>query len=344
MSTSASTESRGREETAQLRALAAVIEPVVGAVYFVPEAHDAYHQLGYEPSPGPATDEWGSRHWGKVMMTDYVTYFCSRGAMLGEVPGEVIAAAFGVFKPEIVVEAIRQGRQITDARTIWDARTRGGTAHLVRILGERPDKIDRVNELLARAGEGLEVPARPMYAGLLAYGLPGDDEPVLTMWRLAERLREFRGDAHTVAFSALGFDGCEIQLLSERCAGMPPKTYTVTRGWSDEDLDAAEARLTSRGLLADGAATEAGRAAREEVEQLIDRLCMSMTDSLGDDAPELIGILRDWGQMIRDADGYYPSSPQEALMGDEIQDWMQAHGLRRFTGQGHTGGPTDGRE
>jgi hypothetical protein len=338
VSTSTGTESTTREETAQLRALAAVIEPVVGAVYFAPEAHDAYHQLGYESSPGPATDEWGAKHWGAVMMTDYVTYFRSRGAMLGEASGEVIAAAFGVFKPEIVVEAIRLGREITDARTIWDARTRGGTAQLVRILGERPDRIDRANELLARAGEGLHVPARPMYAGLLAYGLPGDDEPVLKLWRLAERLREFRGDAHVAAFSSLGFDGCEIQLLTERCAGMPPRTYVVTRGWDDADLDAAEARLTRRGLLADGEATEAGRAVREEVEQWTDRLCMSMTDALGDDAPELIGILREWGQKIRDADGYYPSSPQEALMGDEIQDWMEARGLPRFTGQGHTGG------
>jgi hypothetical protein len=161
------------------------------------------------------------------------------------------------------------------------------------------------------------------------------------MWRLAERLREFRGDAHVAAFSTLGFDGCEIQVLTERCAGMPPRTYAVTRGWDDGDLGAAEARLAERRLLdADGLATDRGRAAREEVEQWTDRLCVTMTDELGVDAPELIGILRRWGLQVREADGYYPSSPQEALMGDDVQEWMERQGLPRFTGQGHTGAGT----
>lgn len=48
-----------------------------------------------------------------------------------------------------------------------------------------------------------------MYAGVLAQGLP--DEPVPRMWRLAERLREFRGDAFVQAFVHHGFDGCEVQ-------------------------------------------------------------------------------------------------------------------------------------
>jgi hypothetical protein len=324
------------KDTAQLRALAAVLEPVVAAVYFAPEAHEALHEIGYAPSPGVMTEEWHAEHWGDVMMTDFVAYFCSRGAMLGDVPGEVVAAAFGVFKPEVVIEAIRAGRQFADARTTWDARTRGGTAHLVRILGERPEGIDRVNELLARAGERLRVPARPMYAGLLAYGLPGDDQPVLKMWRLAERLREFRGDAHVAAFTALGYSGCEIQILTERVAGLRPRMYAGTRGWSDEEFDAAERQLTERGLLdGDGAVTEAGRAAREEVEHWTDRPCFAMTDTLGADTPELIGILKDWTQLIRDAKGHYTSSPQEQIMGDDIQEWMETHGLSRFTGQGH---------
>jgi hypothetical protein len=246
------TRARGAEEAAQLRALAAVIEPVVGAVYFAPEAHDAYHQLGYAPSPGTmAGVEWHAEHWGDVMMTDFITYFCSRGAMLGEVPGEVVAAAFGVFKKEAVVDAIDEGRKITDAKTIWDARTRGGYAQLVRILGERPDGVDRVNELLTRAGEGLSVPARPMYAGALAHGLWDEDKPVLKMWRLAERLREYRGDCHVAAFAALGFDGCAIQVLTERVAGMTPRTYSVTRQWTEDDLGAADTRLAERGLIDD---------------------------------------------------------------------------------------------
>jgi hypothetical protein len=328
------------ETTLRLRALSAVVEPVVGSVYFSPEAHNAYHQLGFEPSPGPATDEWGARHWGEVMMTDYVTYFYSRGAMLGEVSGELVAAAFGVFKPSIVVDAINLGREITDQATIWKARDRGGVAQLERILGERPEGIDRVSELLAQAGADLQMFARPMYAGLLGRGML--ESPVGRMWRLAERLREFRGDAHVAAFTTAGFDGCEIQLLTERVAGMPPRTYTVTRGWDDADQDAAEARLGARGLLADGVPTDAGRAAREEIEQTTDRLCMAMHDSLGDDLPELVGLLAGWVGQLREGNGYYPSSPQEAIMSEDVQSWMEAHDLPRFSGAGHTGAATEG--
>jgi hypothetical protein len=47
----------------QARALAAVIEPIVGSVYFAAEAHDAFHALGHGPTSGHATDEWGKAHW-----------------------------------------------------------------------------------------------------------------------------------------------------------------------------------------------------------------------------------------------------------------------------------------
>ena len=320
------------EANLRSRALAAAWEPVVGSVYFAPEAHEAFASLGFDPSPGPwVADEWGAAHWGKVLMVDYVAYFTSRGALLGQVPGEVVAAAFGVFNPAIVVPAVAQGRAIADAGTVVEARTKGAVAHLVRILGAEPDGLDRAIKLLERAGEGLEVACRPMYAGLLALPLP--DEPVGTMWHLAERLREYRGDAHVAAFTTAGFGGCALQVLTERCAGMPPRTYTRTRGWSDEDLDAAESWLTERGLLEGGGApTAAGRREREEVERATDRLCAPMVDSLGDDVVELVGLLQRWSNAIRAANGYYPSSPQEALMPEPVQEWMTEHGLARFGG------------
>jgi hypothetical protein len=141
--------------------LAAALEPLVGSVYFSPEAHEAFAELSFAPSPGPVTDEWGSRHWGSVMMTDMYSYFSSRGAMLGQVPGEVIAAAFGVFKPSLVIDAVEVGSKIADSATIWEARDRGATAQLVRVLGEHPEGLERATELLAKAGEGLSLAGRP---------------------------------------------------------------------------------------------------------------------------------------------------------------------------------------
>jgi hypothetical protein len=66
---------------------------------------------------------------------------------------------------------------------------------------------------------------------------------------------------------------------------------------------------------------------------------MAMHDSLGDDLPELVGLLMAWAIELRENDGYYPSSPQEALMGEDVQAWMESQNLPRFSGVGHTGAP-----
>ena len=53
----------------------------------------------------------------------------------------VVASAFGVFNPAVVVPAVDAGWALTDATTICAARTRGATAQLVRILGPEPDGL-----------------------------------------------------------------------------------------------------------------------------------------------------------------------------------------------------------
>ena len=79
------------------------------------------------------------------------------------------------------------------------------------------------------------------------------------MWRLADQLREYRGDAHTAAWTSAGLDATEVGLLTELYWGLPMRTYVRTRAWSDEQLDvAAEDRLSERGLVADGALPRRG--------------------------------------------------------------------------------------
>ncbi len=52
--------------------------------------------------------------------------------------------------------------------------------------------------------------------------------------------------------------------------GLPLRTYIRTRGWSDEELDAAVERLEANDLLEHDALTEAGRSARETIEAATD--------------------------------------------------------------------------
>jgi hypothetical protein len=282
------------------RRLAAALEPVAGQVYFSPECHAAYEALGFGPSRGRA---------GAVALPDGPAYFCSRGSVLGQVPGEVAAAAFGVFNPAAVVPAVTHGWSLTDAPTIESARTAGAVAQLVRLLGPEPDGLARATELLRAAGEELRPEGRPLYAGMLAQGLP--DDPLGAMWRLADRLREYRGDAHIAAWTSAGFDAAEIGLVTEWYWGLPSRSYVRTRAWTDADLDEAEERLVQRGLVRDGNLTEAGRERREEVEVHTDSQCRPIVDSLGGRLDELIGILRPWGDFIRAGGGYLPAGPHD---------------------------------
>jgi hypothetical protein len=282
------------------RALAGALEPVAGQVYFAPECHEGYVALGFGGSPGS---------FAGVAAPDGPAYFCSRGSVMGRVPGEVMAAAFAVFNPAVVVPAVAHGWSLTDAATICAARTAGATAQLRRILGDDPGGLDRATALLGRAVEPLRPEGRPLFAGLRSLGLPGD--PVGDAWRLADMLREYRGDAHVAAWTSAGFDGTEIGLLTEAYWGLPLRTYIRTRAWSHAELDAAEERLVARGLLADGTLTDEGRRAREAVERVTDAACRPVIDALGEDVDELVGVLRAWGSAIRDAHGYPAAGPHD---------------------------------
>jgi hypothetical protein len=284
----------------EARLLASALEPVTGHVYFAPECHEAYVALGFGPSPGFA---------GEVALPDGPAYFTSRGSCMGQAPGELVASAFAVFNPVAVVPAVTYGWTLTDAPTIASARTEGATAQLVRILGEKPDGIARATDLLQTANEPLRPEGRPLYAGLLSLGLPGN--PMGDAWRLGDMLREYRGDAHTAAWTSAGFDATEIGLLTELYWGLPTRSYVRTRAWSDDDLDAAEERLRSRGLLADGALTDEGRRQREAVEVATDAQCQPIVDALGDDLDELVAILTPWGAAVRAAGGYLASGPHD---------------------------------
>ena len=247
-----------REKARRLRN---AVEPVAAGVYFAPEAHQAYEALGFDGSP---VSQDG------VARPELKSYFTSRSACMGQVPGEVVAAAFGCFNPKVVVPAVGAGWQVTSRAAILAARERGATQMLRRVLGEKP--------------EGL---------------------PLGEMWRAADLLREHRGDSHVIAWAVGGADAVEILLLTEQWWGLPARSYTPTRGWTGADMDAGFGRLRRRGLMTGEQLTDAGRAFREEVEVRTDELERPLLDALGDDLDELLKHLDAWAEAIIAA-GSYP--------------------------------------
>lgn len=282
------------------RRLAAALEPVVGQVYFSPECHARYVELGFDPS---------TRRAGGVQLPDGPAYFASRGSLLGQVPGEVVAAAFAVFSPAVVVPSVALAWQRTDAATIRRARADGAVGQLRRLLGDRPDGADRAHALLARATAHLPLAGRPLAAGISS--LPVPDDPLAATWHLGDLLREFRGDSHNAAWVAAGHTGTEIGLLSESYWGLPLRSYSRTRGWTEHEFDVATARLSDAGWIDDTGLTELGRSHREEIERRTDRQMAPVVTALGDDLVELCEIIEPWGAAVRAGHGYLPAGPHD---------------------------------
>ena len=279
------------------RNLRNVLEPLASNVYFAPEVHAAFEALGFGPGIG---DD------GCVTLPDLPGYYCSRAACMGQVPGEVVVAAFGVFNPALVVPAVERGWRIADRAAVLDARLRGATAFLERVLGDRSG-AERATELLERAAAAGPFGGRFLFAGLRS--LPTPSTRWGRVWRAADTVREYRGDSHIAAWTAAGLDPVEAGLLTEVYYEMPTKRYHAGRGWTERQLDDGLDRLRARGVI-DGdpvTFTPAGQELREAIEIATDHQMLPLLDALGDDLDELVALLGPWaGEIV--AAGGFPSA------------------------------------
>lgn len=273
---------------------------MIGQVYFSREAHEAYVELGFDASPGDMSG---------VPLPDGVAYFASRGSLLGQVPGTVVAAAFGVFNPDIVVPSVQRGWSITDADTIRAARDRGALAQLERLLGREPAGADVVEAALVRGAEAVPTEGRALTAGLMALDDP--DHPLGTIFRRGDVLREYRGDSHIACWVAAGLSAIEIGLLTELYWGLPLRSYSRTRGWTQDQYDVAIAGLREQGLLDGDGFSEQGQALRERIEVETDALMAPVLEAIGDDLAVVLETLEDWGRTIRAGRGYPASGPHD---------------------------------
>jgi hypothetical protein len=292
--------SDSNSQSTAARRLGGALEPVIGQVYFAPECHAEYVALGFDPSRGDLDG---------VALPDSPAYFTSRGSLLGHVPGQVVAAAFGVFNPEIVVPAVTRGWSITDAPTIRAARDRGAVAQLERLLGAEPDGRTFVETVLLRALDAVELAGRSLTAGAIARDAP--DHPLGRIFRAGDVLREYRGDSHIASWIGAGLSAIDIGLLTELYWGLPLRSYSRTRGWTDAQYDAAEDRLRALDLIADGGFTERGQTLRERIERDTDAQMTGVLVRIGDDLDELIDVLSRWGKAVRVGKGYPQSGPHE---------------------------------
>lgn len=249
------------------RTLWELYEPVHAVVYFAPEALTAF-------------EEAGLRGWRRG-------YFAGRAAPLGPVGPEPVTAAFFGFAPGTVARALPSVWDITPPARALEIRRAGARAALERLLAGREKEAARAGELLAGVAEGLDHGGRVLSAAHAAQ--PWPDDPLERLWHAATLLREHRGDGHVAALVAAGLDGCEALVLRSGI-DVPRSELQPYRGWTDEEWEAAGARLAGRGLLGvDGVATREGRALLASVEEATDLAAGRVWD--GPEVGELQALL-----------------------------------------------------
>jgi len=227
---------------------------VVG--YFAPQVTEAYVDLGLPPR---------------------LAYFPARAAALGAAGPGLTTATFYVFAPWLVEAALPAAWQTATPEQLVEARRAGVTSALHELLGtpDLGEALDLAREVCA----GLSPQGRPLYAAHAA--LPWPDDELLALWHAATLVREHRGDGHLAVLQVAGIDPVEATVLG----GLYSSTtgfLRKTRGWSEEEYEAAAGRLRDRGWLdASGGFTDAGRAARQQVEDDTDRLAVEGWAALG---------------------------------------------------------------
>jgi hypothetical protein len=206
-------------------------------------------------------------------------YVWGRAAALGEPAPAAVAAAFAWFLPAYVAAEYERGRAAAPRAELLAARDAAAAAGLNEILSG-VDIRDAV-AALRRACDAGEPAGRPMFAALSER--PWPDDPAGQLWRACDILREHRGDSHIAAVNAAGLDPVRANMLTELWLGMPPRSYTATRGWSPAAMDAAADPLRADGLLDGDALTAAGRDLRDAVEAATDRQEAAIVAAVGAD-------------------------------------------------------------
>ncbi|MCI3270832.1 SCO6745 family protein [Streptomyces cylindrosporus] len=210
--------------------------------------------------------------------------FAVRAAAMGPVGAGTVTAAFYNYKYELVARHVPAVWSAAAPQDVLAARARAVDATLRRLLGDEVAASAEMAEaagLALRATEACSRSARPLYAAHADLPVPG--EPHLAYFHAATLLREHRGDGHLAVLMSAGLDGLEAVVTHTATGkGMAPKWVFGSRGWSQEEWDAAVGRLRERGLLdAAGELTEQGIALRAEIEAETDRLDRAPYEHLG---------------------------------------------------------------
>lgn len=226
------------------------IETIHASVYFAPEAHTAYAEIGLKG------------YWRG--------YFASRASCLGTPSAGVVIAAFHGFAPSMVERAIPDVWQRADTAAIQAARRSVARAALGRVVSE--NSLGDLPKTLHGMLKDIDWAGKPLAAAHA--WLPVPEEPIDLLWHAATALREYRGDCHLAILTAAGLDGVTANALSVVTGRSSRDAQLRDRGWTEEQWAEGLERLRRRAWVDEFAMiTDSGTAARNQLEDATDRVC-----------------------------------------------------------------------
>ncbi|WP_433058281.1 SCO6745 family protein [Dactylosporangium sp. CS-033363] len=252
------------------RRMWALFEPLHAVTYFAPQGRAAFEEAGLHGF-------WRG-------------YFAGRAAPLGPVSAAPVVAAFYGFAPRMVERALPDLWTRLSPEGALAARLDGARRALAPAV-EGLDDVEEMAELLRAAALGAETYGRVLAAANAAQ--PWPDDALGTIWLAATVLREHRGDGHLAALLVEGLDGAEAMVWRVALNdGRGRKMAQPSRGWTDEEWDAARTRLHQRGYLdSEGTASEKARSAYRILEETTDQLAARPWQTLGPKRTERLAEL-----------------------------------------------------
>lgn len=242
------------------RRIARSVQTTIGWIFWDPGAVSRFEALGL---PGP------------------LGYIAARCAPLAPAGPDAVIASFGSISPP----AIRWAFDLVESseatfEDVWTARDEavlsGLTEHAPAILSP----LSSFGPALWSVVDALPTVGRVLMAAHLR--MPRPDDPVLSGWHAVNCIREWRGDTHWALVAAAGLSGQEASVLHNAWLDYEDGWLPTSRGATPEDVAAAWASLTDRGLAADGAVTAAGLELRQQIEDDTDRLTTLPWQLLGE--------------------------------------------------------------
>jgi hypothetical protein len=247
---------------------------------------DAYEPIGMHAVWSRRTNE----QLASLGLNFLSGYVWGRASGMGEPAAAVVVSAFAFFEPGLITSTYEEGRAKVGRSDLVEVRNQATSESLAGVLGDAD--VNPVVAVLRRGIEAAEAIGRPLFAGLASQ--PWPSQPAGQLWRACDLLREHRGDTHVAACVSTGVGPVAMSILTELYLGMPLFSYSASRAWPEDVLQATAERLRAAGLLDGDTLSAAGHRLRDEIEERTDAGQQPILDAIGEDLDGVVDQLNQW--------------------------------------------------